>query len=178
MQSSSTSLSDEYFLFIACDDVQAISSIEPAVLPSSHHKIEASIHAFDEHIDTVLLMKGFEDGSVSSKLTPARFVHTMRQKCIANPQRIVLPESNDHRILSAAAAAQSKGLAKITLLGEESLIQQVRHVSSGVCAAFPASFYIICSGPASMEEEGIDDQSIVLHIVSDIGLCRRLQRSV
>ena len=106
-------------------DVQAINSIEPAVLPSSHHKIEASVLAFDENIDKELLMKGFENVSVNSKLTPARFVHRMRHQCMAQPQRIVLPESNDHRILSAAAAAQSKGLAEVILLGEDSLIQQV-----------------------------------------------------
>ena len=105
--------------------MQAISSIERAVLPSSHHKIEASILAFDENIDKELLMKGFESVAANSKLTPARFVHSMRQKCMAQPQRIVLPEANDHRILSAAAAAQSKGLAQIFLLGEKSLIQQV-----------------------------------------------------
>lgn len=106
--------------------MQAISSIEPAVLPSSHHKIEASILAFDENIDKDLILKGVQSAESSSKLTPARFVHSMRVKCARQPQTIVLPESNDHRILSAAAAAHSKGLAKIVLLGEESLIQQVR----------------------------------------------------
>jgi phosphate acetyltransferase len=108
-----------------CSAVQAISSIEPAILPTSHEKIDASMLAFDESIDKDLLMKGFETVSTNAKLTPARFVHSMRQKCIKQAQRIVLPESNDHRILSAAAAAQRKGLAKIILLGEESLILQV-----------------------------------------------------
>lgn len=120
--------------------MQAISSIEPAVLPSSHHKIEASILAFDENIDKDLLMKGYKNLSMNSKLTPARFVHSMRQKCMAHPQRIVLPESNDHRILSAAAAAQSKGLASIILLGEESLIQQVCLASSWISISVWLSF--------------------------------------
>lgn len=49
------------------------------------------------------------------QVTPSRFVHSMRQKCIKNPQRIVLPEAHDHRIIEAAGAAQSKGIANIIL---------------------------------------------------------------
>jgi phosphotransacetylase len=49
----------------------------------------------------------------------------MRQKCIANPQRIVLPEAHDHRILEAASIAQSKGIANIILLGNQAIIKQV-----------------------------------------------------
>lgn len=39
--------------------MQTISSIEPALLPSSNTKIESSIQAFDEYINSNLLMKGF-----------------------------------------------------------------------------------------------------------------------
>ena len=103
--------------------VQAISQIEPAVLPSSHAKIEAAFSAFDEYLEPSALMAGFEQ--VAVKLTPARFVHALRQRCAANPQRIVLPEANDHRVLAAAAAAAAKGLADVILLGSEEIVRQV-----------------------------------------------------
>lgn len=104
--------------------MQEISQIEPAVLPSSHTKIEAAFNAFDEYLDSDVLMAGFEQ--VDVKLTPARFVHAVRQRCAANPQRIVLPESSDHRVISAAAAAASKGLAEVILLGSSEVVRQVR----------------------------------------------------
>ncbi len=39
-----------------------------------------------------------------------------------SPKRIVLPESSDNRILEAAVAADQQGIAKITLLGDSSVI--------------------------------------------------------
>ncbi|GAA0401781.1 phosphate acetyltransferase [Cocleimonas flava] len=39
-----------------------------------------------------------------------------------SPKRIVLPESSDDRILQAAVAADQKGIAKITLLGDPAVI--------------------------------------------------------
>jgi Phosphate acetyl/butaryl transferase len=52
-------------------------------------------------------------------------VHNMRQRCMEQPQRIVLPEVNDHRILAAAAASHGKGFAHIILLGKPDLVKQV-----------------------------------------------------
>lgn len=104
--------------------VQLISKIDPAVLPTSHAKIETSFQLFDEYADPAPLMAGF--GELDSKLTPSKFLHWMRQAARANKQRIVLPEAMDHRILMAAAQAQSKGLAQIVLLGAEDDVRQVR----------------------------------------------------
>lgn len=114
--------------------MQAISQIEPAVLPSSHTKIESAFSAFDEYMDGNVLMAGFEE--VEVKLTPARFVHAVRQRCAANPQRIVLPESNDHRVLAAAAAAAAKGLAEVVLLGSKEIVYQVRCACCACCVCF------------------------------------------
>lgn len=71
------------------------------------------------------------------QVTPSRFVHNMRQKCIETPQRIVLPEAHDHRIIEAASAAQSKGIADIILLGNEEIIQQVLTLCLSLCQRLP-----------------------------------------
>lgn len=51
---------------------------------------------FDQYIDANSLVTGMEkeEASVlrSKRVTPKMFAHSIKQKCIANPQRIVLPE--------------------------------------------------------------------------------------
>jgi hypothetical protein len=51
---------------------------------------------FDRYIDANSLVTGMEkeEASVlkSKRVTPKMFAHSIKQKCIANPQRIVLPE--------------------------------------------------------------------------------------
>ncbi len=48
----------------------------------------------------------------------------IRQRAAGNPQRIVLPEGNDPRTVVAAATCALSGVARITLLGDESVIRQ------------------------------------------------------
>ena len=110
--------------------MQRINNIDPAVLPTSTAKIDASIDAFEEHADVELLMRGFD--TLEHKLTPSKFLHWMRQQAKAKRQRIVLPEALDHRVLAAAASAQAKGYADIILLGKEEDVQQVR-VNMSTC---------------------------------------------
>lgn len=51
---------------------------------------------FDRYIDANSLVTGMEkeEATVLSKklVTPKMFAHSIKQRCIANPQRIVLPE--------------------------------------------------------------------------------------
>jgi phosphate acetyltransferase len=48
----------------------------------------------------------------------------IRQRAAGNPQHIVLPEGNDPRTVIAAAECSSKGIARITLLGDEPTIRE------------------------------------------------------
>ena len=52
-------------------------------------------------------------------------IEKIKLRARANPQRIVLPEGEDPRIVAAAAAAVRKGYAKITLLGREQIIASI-----------------------------------------------------
>lgn len=52
-------------------------------------------------------------------------VPKLKARARAHPQRIVLPEGEDPRIVSAAAAATTEGFAKITLLGRRQVIHSV-----------------------------------------------------
>jgi len=48
----------------------------------------------------------------------------IRQRAAAQPQRIVLPEGNDPRTVVAAANCARRGIATITLLGDEKIIRE------------------------------------------------------
>jgi len=52
-------------------------------------------------------------------------VEKIKARARANPQRIVLPEGEDPRIVNAALAATREGYAKITLLGRKQIIDSV-----------------------------------------------------
>jgi phosphate acetyltransferase len=49
----------------------------------------------------------------------------LKARALARPQRIVLPEGEDPRIVSAAAVIAGEGFAKITLLGRKQMIGSV-----------------------------------------------------
>ncbi|MEP6637014.1 MAG: phosphate acetyltransferase [Acidobacteriota bacterium] len=51
-------------------------------------------------------------------------LETIRQRAAGNPQNIVLPEGNDPRTVIAAGTCSSKGIARITILGEEATIRE------------------------------------------------------
>lgn len=53
------------------------------------------------------------------------FIAKIKIKAQQNPQKIVLPEATDPRILKAAAICQQEKIAQIILIGQESLIKQV-----------------------------------------------------
>ena len=51
------------------------------------------------------------------------FLDNLSNKAAANRKRIVLPESDDERILKAAAHILQKGVADLVLLGEQDTIK-------------------------------------------------------
>lgn len=71
------------------------------------------------------------------------FVEKIKARARAHPQRIVLPEGEDPRVLSAGAAVIREGFAKITLLGRKQIIETIawdQHVSlDGIAIEDPAA---------------------------------------
>src|SRR6267378_5973736 len=52
-------------------------------------------------------------------------VEKLKSRARTNPQRIVLPEGEDPRVVAAAAAVTREGFAKVTLLGRKQIIESV-----------------------------------------------------
>jgi len=59
----------------------------------------------------------------SSVMTPVRFEHALVERARSRAMRIVLPEGDDDRILHAAGIVLQRGIAELTILGEESVVR-------------------------------------------------------
>ena len=79
-------------------------------------------------LDKVLADKSyFTDAANSTRceiLTPIKFEYSLYAKARANVKTVVLPESDDERILRAAAIIKQSGAANLILLGREDEVQK------------------------------------------------------
>ncbi|MFZ9309608.1 MAG: phosphate acetyltransferase [Candidatus Nanopelagicales bacterium] len=108
--------------------LHTLDQIPGEIRPRSRRKILAALSEFtkavneDELIDRIELSK-------STTVTPLMFTSQIMEMARSNKQRIVLPESQDERILKAADELLHGGICDITLLGdEENIGTRLRHL--------------------------------------------------
>jgi phosphate acetyltransferase len=89
----------------------------------SQRRYDTALQMFDEHVDAPELVRllGLAEASV---MTPLMFEYGLMERARGDRRRIVLPEGEDDRILRAAATVLARGIADLTILGEEI---EVRH---------------------------------------------------
>jgi phosphate acetyltransferase len=88
----------------------------------SQRKIDTAIALFDQHVDQRRLLDAMSVGR-SDAVTPLMFEYALMERARAAGRHIVLPEGDDDRILRAAATVLSRGIAKVTILGDESEVR-------------------------------------------------------
>ena len=88
----------------------------------STNKIESARRIFAEQVDQAALLAAI-DVSASEVRTPLMFEYQLMERARADRKHIVLPESQDDRILEAAAILLRRGVADLTLLGEETKVR-------------------------------------------------------
>ena len=88
----------------------------------STNKIETARRLFAEQVDQAALLAAV-DVSASEVRTPLMFEYQLMERARADRKHIVLPESQDDRILEAAAILLRRGVADLTLLGEENKVR-------------------------------------------------------
>ncbi|RMZ54573.1 hypothetical protein APUTEX25_002148, partial [Auxenochlorella protothecoides] len=101
----------------AFETARRMARVNPGILPTSVRKVREARALFGRHVDVDAVASGMAVHR-EPRLTPKRFVWQIEELCRAAPQRIVLPEAHDHRVLSAAAEVAARGIARVTLLGE------------------------------------------------------------
>lgn len=94
-------------------------------LLSAEHpdRIATALRLFGERVDTAELRErtSAHGGGVR---TPIRFAYELRIRAGETGARIVLPESGDDRVLRAADTVLRRGIARITLLGDERVVRE------------------------------------------------------
>jgi phosphate acetyltransferase len=88
----------------------------------SPQKYATAVGLFERHVDAAELLRRLSL-SPATVMTPARFEHSLVEKARADLQRIVLPEGDDDRVLQAAGIVLRRGIAELTILGEEHIVR-------------------------------------------------------
>jgi phosphate acetyltransferase len=88
----------------------------------SPNKIEVARRLFAEQVDQAALLRAI-DVSSSPVRTPLMFEYQLMERARADRRHIVLPEAGDDRILTAADILLRRGVADLTLLGDENTVR-------------------------------------------------------
>lgn len=100
------------------DTAVRITQIRPRLAADSQRKLDTARAMFEEHVDATELL-ALLDVKHTTVVTPLMFEYGLVERARANRRHIVLPEGEDDRILRAAATVLSRGIADLTILGEE-----------------------------------------------------------
>jgi phosphate acetyltransferase len=101
---------------------ERLMRVRGPITKESGRKIENARRVFAEQIDQAALLAAI-NVSASDVRTPLMFEYQLMERARANRQRIVLPESEDDRILEAAAILLRRGVANLILLGDETKVR-------------------------------------------------------
>jgi phosphate acetyltransferase len=95
-----------------------VASARGRVMASSQRKIDTAIALMDRYVDTADLLARLAI-PIPSVVTPQMFTYRLLDRARSDRKRIVLPEGEDDRILTAAGRLLQRGVADLTILGEE-----------------------------------------------------------
>ena len=107
---------------------QRITQTRGRLSADSQRKIDTALSLFEKHVDTRVLLDAL-NLSRSIAVTPLMFEFGLIERARADLKHIVLPEGNDDRIIRAAGTILSRGIARVTILGEEA---EVRSRAAGL----------------------------------------------
>ncbi|MFT2752189.1 phosphate acetyltransferase [Clavibacter sp. Sh2088] len=100
------------------ETAKRITQTRGRLSPASARKMDTALAAFEQHVDTSRLLE-LLDVSRSDVVTPLMFEYGLIERARKAGKRIVLPEGTDDRVLRAAGTILSRGIADVTILGEE-----------------------------------------------------------
>jgi len=106
----------------------AIASVPAGLLPENERKIAAALALFESNVDVDELERRIA-ATAPKRVTPLMFEYELIRRARTDRKHIVLPEGTEPRILQAADALRRRGVADLTLLGNE---EQVRAVATSL----------------------------------------------
>jgi phosphate acetyltransferase len=106
------------------DTAHALADTRGRIDPQSATKVDRAIDTVASNVD-LQRVRGVADVPESDVVTPLMFEYTLMEQARAHRRHVVLPEGNEPRILKAASIVLRRGIADLTLLGNEEEIRQL-----------------------------------------------------
>lgn len=100
------------------DTAVRVTQTRGRLAAESPRKYDTALALFEHHVDAAVLLR-LLDVSRTDVVTPLMFEYDLLDRARSIPQHIVLPEGNDDRILRAASTLLRRGVARLTILGDE-----------------------------------------------------------
>ncbi|GHS85131.1 phosphate acetyltransferase [Actinomycetota bacterium] len=88
----------------------------------SQRKVDTALALFERNVDGAAVLATLEV-SRPEVVTPLMFEYELLDRARADRKHIVLPEGGDDRILRAASTLLQRGVAELTILGDETAIR-------------------------------------------------------
>ncbi|MBN2964120.1 phosphate acetyltransferase [Sulfurospirillum sp. T05] len=97
-----------------------VNNVPARITPQSKRKIALAMGLFNANVDKLRIEEKIKTSTASSAMTPIMFEYSLFEKARSNKKTIVLPESEDVRILRAAEILLRRDVVNLVLLGNES----------------------------------------------------------
>lgn len=104
------------------DTATAVGSAKGRVTTSSQRKVDTALQLIETHVDLTGLLAQLAI-PIPKVTTPQMFTYQLRERARSDRKRIVLPEGDDDRILKSAGRVLQRGIADLTILGDENQIR-------------------------------------------------------
>ena len=125
-----------------------LSRVKGRMRPEARAKVEAALRNFADHADESALLERIDVGD-SAAVTPLMFGHRLMERARSQRKRIVLPEGDDPRVLRAADAVLRRGIAELTIVGDET---HIRSLASSIGADISGAQLLSPNDPNLVEE--------------------------
>ncbi|GIG19416.1 phosphate acetyltransferase [Cellulomonas chitinilytica] len=100
----------------------AAAAVRGRLSADSQIKVDTALALFEEHVDGAALLAAL-DVAHPEVVTPLMFEYALLDRARSDKRHIVLPEGDDDRILRAASTLLRRGVARLTILGDETAIR-------------------------------------------------------
>jgi phosphate acetyltransferase len=104
------------------ETASAVASARGRVTATSQRKIDTALALVDKYVDIGDLLAQLAI-PIPTVTTPQMFEYRLLERACSDCKRIVLPEGDDDRILKAAGRLLQRGVADLTILGDEAEIR-------------------------------------------------------
>ncbi len=105
------------------ETVMQASSVRAQISPDNDRKIATALGVFESNVD-VAELRARITAVRSHRVTPIMFEYDLVERAEADRRHVVLPEGNDERILRATEMIVRRGVANVTLLGNEQELRE------------------------------------------------------